>query len=106
MIAGLHWTSLRPGVCSVRAGCCHTHLFIPGGALWRSRTFEPPGEFSHGALRRSLLLRTERRDQVSKQVKAVMISVTIDTSDVSAADFIVLKIFRIGVCLCVTLRPL
>lgn len=106
MIAGLHWTCLRPGVCSVRAGCCHTHLFIPGGALWRSRTFEPPGEFSHGALRRSLLLRTERRDQVSKQVKAVMISVTIDTSDVSAADFIVLKIFRIGVCLCVTLRPL
>lgn len=42
---------------------------------------------------------------MSKQVKAVMISVTIDTSDVSAADFIVLKIF-IGVCLCVTLRPL
>lgn len=74
--------------------------------MWRSRTFEPPGEFSHGALRRSLLLRTERRDQVSKQVKAVMISVTIDTSDLSAADFIVLKIFRIGVCLCVTLRPL
>lgn len=43
---------------------------------------------------------------MSEQVKAVMISVMIDTSDVSEADFIVLKIFRIGVCLRVTLRPL